>query len=98
MDTLTFLQTILPEEGFKFVGLGRAGHNGIAHKAYESLEVMAKAIASYAAQPNLTVYHACCAYKAPSYETTIDGVTKSDRKSTRLNSSHTDISRMPSSA
>ena len=27
-----------------------------------------------------------------------DGVVKQDRKSTRLNSSHTDISRMPSSA
>lgn len=76
MDTLTFLQTILPEEGFKFVGLSRAGHTGIAHKAYESLELMAKAITSYNAQPNLTVYHACCAYKAPSYETTVEGNTK----------------------
>ena len=30
--------------------------------------------------------------------TTVNGIYASDRKSTRLNSSHTDISRMPSSA
>ena len=30
--------------------------------------------------------------------TLYDAITKADRKSTRLNSSHTDISRMPSSA
>ena len=31
-------------------------------------------------------------------KTSVDGKTLKDRKSTRLNSSHTDISRMPSSA
>jgi len=76
MDTLKFLQTILPEEGFKFVGLGRVGRDGIAHKAYESLELMAKAIESYDAQSNLIVYHACCSYKAASYEAEVNGVTK----------------------
>jgi hypothetical protein len=76
MDTLGFLQTILPEEGVKFVGLGRAGRGGIAHKAYESLEVMASAIASYDNQPALTVYHACAAYKEASYEAIVDGEAK----------------------
>lgn len=76
MDTLTFLKTILPEDGFKFVGLSRAGKSGIAHKAYESLELMAQAIDSYDRQPNLTIYHACCSYKEASYEVTIDGEKK----------------------
>lgn len=76
MDTLTFLKTILPEDGYKFVGLSRAGNPGIAHKAYASLETMATAIASYAVQPNLTVYHACCSYKEASYEVLIDGKPK----------------------
>lgn len=76
MNTLKFLQTILPEEGFKFVGLGRVGRDGIEHKAYESLELMAQAIESYDAQNNLIVYHACCSYKAASYEAEVNGVTK----------------------
>lgn len=76
MDTLTFLKTILPEDGFKFVGLSRAGKSGIAHKAYESLELMAQAIDSYDRQPNLTIYHACCSYKEASYEVIIDGEKK----------------------
>jgi uncharacterized protein (DUF927 family) len=76
MDTLTFLKTILPEDGFKFVGLSRAGKSGIAHKAYESLELMAQAIDSYDKQPNLTIYHACCSYKEASYQVEVDGEKK----------------------
>ena len=76
MDALTFLKTILPEDGYKFVGLSRAGSSGIAHKAYASLETMAEAIASYNEQTNLTVYHACAAYKEPSYEALVNGETK----------------------
>jgi hypothetical protein len=80
MNALEFLQTILPEEGFKFVGLSRAGSPGIAHKAYESLEVMADAITSYNKQPNLTVYHACAAYKAPFFEAEVNGEIKRKAK------------------
>lgn len=76
MDALTFLKTILPEDGYKFVGLSRAGRTGIVHKAYESLEVMADAIASYDKQTNLTVYHACASYKEPSYEALVNGEAK----------------------
>lgn len=76
MNTLEFLQTILPEEGWKFLALGRPEHSGLAHKAYESLELMAKAIDSYDRQPNLTVYHACAAYKESSYEVEVQGVMK----------------------
>ena len=77
MNTLEFLQTILPADGFKFLALGRPGHVGLAHKAYESLEKMASAIDSYDRQPALTVYHACASYKAASYEITDkDGNTK----------------------
>lgn len=76
MNALEFLQATLPEDGYKFVGLSRAGSSGIAHKAYESLETMAAAIASYDKQTNLTVYHACAAYKEPSYEAVANGETK----------------------
>jgi len=76
MNTLEFLQTILPDEGWKFLALGRPGQTGLAHKAYESLEVMAKAMESYDRQPNLTVYHACAAYKEASYEAVVQGETK----------------------
>ena len=76
MNVLEFLQATLPEDGYKFVGLSRAGNPGIAHNAYESLELMAEAIASYDKQTNLTVYHACAAYKEPSYEVVVNGETK----------------------
>lgn len=76
MNTLEFLQTILPEEGWKFLALGRPEHSGLAHKAYESLEVMAQAIDSYDRQPTTTVYHACAAYKAPNFEDAKTGKTK----------------------
>jgi uncharacterized protein (DUF927 family) len=76
MDALQFLRTILPEDGYKFICLARVGSKGLAHKAYESLELMAQAIASYDKQVNLTVYHACAAYKAPSFEASVNGETK----------------------
>ena len=76
MDTLTFLRAILPEDGYKYVGLSRAGNPGIAHKAYDSLETMAQAISSYDNQTNLTVYHACAAYKEPYFEIEVDGALK----------------------
>jgi len=76
MNTLEFLRATLPEEGYKFIALGRAGKKGYAHKAYESLELMAQALDSYDRQPDLTVYHACCAYKEPSYQIMVDGEPK----------------------
>ena len=77
MDTLEFLRAILPEDGYKFLALGRTGRTGLAHKAYESLELMAQAVESYDRQENLIVYHACCSYKAPSFEVPdTDGLTK----------------------
>lgn len=76
MNTLEFLQTILPEEGWKFLALGRPDHSGLAHKAYESLETMAAAMESYDRQETTTVYHACAAYKEPSYEVEVQGEMK----------------------
>ena len=76
MNTLEFLRATLPEEGYKFIALGRAGKKGYAHKAYDSLELMAQALDSYDRQPDLTVYHACCAYKEPSYQIMVDGEPK----------------------
>ena len=79
VSTLEFLQATLPADGYKFVALAKAGGQGLAHKAYESLEVMAQAIDSYDRQENLTVYHACASYKAPSYDT-VDLEGKRKRK------------------
>ncbi len=75
-STLEFLRIILPDDGHKFLALGKTGREGLKHKAFESLELMAQAIESYDAQNNLIVYHACCSYKAASYEAEVNGETK----------------------
>ena len=63
MNTLEFLQTILPEEGIHYVVLFREGSGAPAHKAYSDLETMAQAIEAYSQQETLSVYHACASYK-----------------------------------
>jgi hypothetical protein len=82
MNTLDFLRAILPEEGYKLVGLSRAGSTGIGHRAFKTLEEMAEAITSFDGNESLTVYHACAAYKAPSYEVEVqvNGETKTKTK------------------
>lgn len=62
MTTLEFLQTILPESGTHYLALFKEGYKFPAHKAYTDLETMAKAIDSYAASPQMSVYHACASY------------------------------------
>ena len=77
--------------------VGQTGNPGqanyVASKA--GLVGMSKAVAQELASRNITVN---CV--APGFMTSAmtDALNDADRKSTRLNSSHTDISRMPSSA
>lgn len=76
MDTLAFLKTILPEEGYHFLALGRPTHSGLGHLAFATLEEMAAAIEKYSRSDQVTVYHACAAYKQPSYIVEVDGKEK----------------------
>jgi len=74
LDTLTFLQTILPETGFKYVVLFEKDRPYPKHRAYESLEDMATAIASFNRDPQYTaVYHACSSYLAKFQDVEIKG-------------------------
>ena len=63
MDTLTFLKTILPDEGIHYLALFREGYKFPAHKAYADLESMAYAIDQMAGDSGVSVYHACAAYE-----------------------------------
>jgi hypothetical protein len=65
MDTLGFFRAILPSEGVYFLGLMKAGRNGVAHQAFNSIEAMASALQQFDQRPDITVYHACAAYKEP---------------------------------
>ena len=62
MDTLEFLQTVLPEDGIKYLALIDPKTGKPAHKSYENLIDMAKAIEQFDSKP-VQVYHACGAYK-----------------------------------
>lgn len=60
MDTLEFLNTILPPEGIKYLAL--IDSNGrVAHKSFASLQDMAAAVMQWDTK-NLQVYHACGSY------------------------------------
>ena len=68
MNTQEFLGTILPSEGIYFLALIDKSSGRVAHKAFESITAMAEAVESYSSNPNINVYHACAAYKAPYVE------------------------------
>jgi hypothetical protein len=73
LDTLQFLEAILPAEGVYYVGVMRAGQPGVAHKPFTDLPTMAEYIVR-ADQPGVTVYHACSTYKEAYVE--VDGKKK----------------------
>lgn len=76
MDTLTFLQTILPESGTKYVAVFKPDSKYPRHKAFSSLEDMANAIASFNRDPQVSaVYHACGSYLHPYVEVEQNGKT-----------------------
>ncbi len=76
MDTLEFLQTILPDEGVYYLALFKEGYKAPAHKAYRSLETMADAIEQMARSDSLSVYHACASYQHELLEDEVDGKLK----------------------
>jgi len=63
MNTLQFLQTILPEHGIHYLALFKEGHKFPAHKVYTDLESMAAAVDGMANSKSLSVYHACASYQ-----------------------------------
>lgn len=77
MDTKEFLETLLPEEGVKFVArwfdIPDHPRKGIfMHKPFYDLDEMADNIKWHASKGN-TVYHACSTYKEIKYLTTKNG-------------------------
>lgn len=78
MNTLEFLQTILPEHGIHYLALFKEGYKFPAHKVYTDLETMADAIEGMAGSKSLSVYHACASYKKAVIE--IEDGEKTKRK------------------
>lgn len=76
MDTLTFLKTILPDEGIHYLALFREGYKFPAHKAYSDLESMAYAVDQMADDSGVSVYHACAAYEKAVIEVEEGGKVK----------------------
>ena len=73
MNTLEFLQTILPEEGIKFLVSIDQAKGWTKHYPYTDLEQMAKAVEAFDAKA-VQVYHACSSYNDPVVE--VDGKKK----------------------
>lgn len=63
MNTLEFLQTILPEHGIHYLALFKEGYKFPAHRVYTDLETMADAIDGMAGSTSMSVYHACATYQ-----------------------------------
>jgi hypothetical protein len=63
MNTLEFLQAILPDEGVHYIALFKEGYKFPAHKAYDDLETMATAIDGMSRSDSLSIYHACASYQ-----------------------------------
>jgi len=74
VDTLTFLKTIFPETGTKYVVLQKPGFKHFLHRPFTSLDDMARAIASLNRDPQYTaVFHACGVYQHPFIEVEKNG-------------------------
>lgn len=78
MNTLEFLQAILPEHGIHYLALFKEGYKFPAHKVYTDLETMADAIDNMAGSKSLSIYHACATYERAVIE--IEDGEKTKRK------------------
>jgi len=78
MNTLEFLQAILPEHGIHYLALFKEGYKFPAHKVYTDLETMADAIDNMAGSKQLSIYHACATYQRAVIE--IEDGEKTKRK------------------
>jgi len=74
MNTLEFLQTILPSEGVFYLALIDRKTGFVQHKVFSDLETMADAAIEYDQGDKYSVYHACASYQNPSIE--VDGKKK----------------------
>lgn len=63
MDTLRFLQTILPDEGIFYLAQFKEGYQYPAHKVFTDHESMAYAIESMSDSKSVSIYHACASYR-----------------------------------
>jgi len=63
MNTLEFLQSILPEHGIHYLCLFKEGYKFPGHKVYTDLETMASAIDGMAGSRSVSIYHACATYE-----------------------------------
>ena len=66
MDTLGFLEAILPPTGVYYLALIDRATGRVAHKHYTNLQDMADGVASYDSSGKYNVYHACSSFKEPS--------------------------------
>lgn len=77
MNTLEFFQATLPAEGVYYLALFKPGYNAPSHKAFDSLEKLADAVAVIEqSHPDWSIYHACASYKEPFVEVEVKGETK----------------------
>lgn len=75
MNTLEFFKAILPAEGVHFLAIFKPSSKAPTHKAFDSLDDMAQAVADIEQKhPEWTIYHACAAYKESFVE--VDGKKK----------------------
>jgi len=73
MTTLEFLQTILPEDGVKYLVTISQDGGWVKHYPYTDFQAMADAVAEFDANA-VQVYHACSSYFEPYIE--VDGKKK----------------------
>lgn len=68
MDTLEFLTRILPETGVYYLCIiNKDGR--VAHKPYTTIQSMANAAKAFDTKSDVSIYHACAAYKEERIET-----------------------------
>ena len=65
METLEFLEVILPPTGVYYIALIDRATGRVAHKHYTNLQDMAEGVASYDSSGKYNVYHACSSFKEP---------------------------------
>ena len=65
MQTLQFLEAILPPTGVYYIALIDKATGRVAHKHYTNLQDMAEGVTSYDSSGKYGVYHACSSYKEP---------------------------------
>ena len=65
MNTLEFLEAVLPPTGVYYLALIDKATGRVAHKHYTNLQEMADGVLSYDDSGKYNVYHACSSYKEP---------------------------------